>query len=214
MRSFLTAMAMLAITAPLAAQGHEGHAAPSGAMVAGWKGRVDHPARGNIAQVNFTADGGVLHVTTGPAAILWDPQTTASGNFTVATTLTLPEAPARLEAYGLFFGGSNLEAEDQEYFYFLIRHDGQFIVKHRAGAEAHTIQDWTPHAAIQKPDASGKSVNAIAVDVSADKVSYLVNGTEVVSFDRSQMSKVDGVIGLRVNHNLHVISDGLKITPK
>lgn len=214
MRSFMAALFLIALATPLAAQAHAGHAAEGGPLPTGWKGRVDNPARGSIDQVKFVADSDKLHVTTGPAAILWQPETRAAGNFTITSTFTQPQPPARLDAYGLFFGGSNLEADNQEYLYFLIRHDGAFIVKHRGGPEAHTIQDWTPHAAVRRPDANGRSVNKISVDVSAAKVSFLVNDTEVASFDRALMSGVDGVVGLRVNHGLDVIADGIEISRK
>ncbi len=61
----------------------------------------------------------------------------------------------------------------------------------------------TPHAAIKKPDASGKSINVLEVRVLADKVDYAVNGTVVGSSPKAGLT-TDGIWGIRVNHLLNV----------
>ena len=63
---------------------------------------------------------------------------------------------------------------------------------------------------MRKPDASGKSTNALEVRVMADKIDYVVNGTTVHSTPKTGMTaKPDGIYGIRVNHVLEVQVDGL-----
>ena len=89
------------------------------------------------------------------------------------------EPAAHPEAYGLIIGGADLEGAAQKYTYFLIRQDGKYLIKRRAGDQTPTIADWTDSAAIKKADTSGKMSNTLAIDVGKDKVRFLVNGTEV-----------------------------------
>src|SRR5947199_257348 len=81
--------------------------------------------------------------------------------------------------------------------------DGKFLIKKREGAATPNVMTWTEHAAIKKADASGKMTNALSIEVSADKVRFLVNGTEVASQPKTQIDP-NGVAGLRINHNLNV----------
>ena len=66
--------------------------------------------------------------------------------------------------------------------------------------------------AVKKPDASGKSTNALEVRVGADKIDYVVNGTVVNSTPKSAVARTDGGYGIRVNHQLEVHIDGLAVT--
>ena len=61
---------------------------------------------------------------------------------------------------------------------------------------------------MKKPDASGKSTNALEVRVGADKVDFVVNGQVVHSEPKSgAMAKTDGIYGIRINHLLEVHID-------
>jgi hypothetical protein len=76
-------------------------------------------------------------------------------------------------------------------------------------------KDVSPKAAndaVKKPDASGKSTNALEVRVGADKIDYVVNGTVVNSTPKSAVARADGVYGVRVNHQLEVHIDGLAVS--
>ncbi|HSJ64425.1 MAG TPA: hypothetical protein VK922_11085, partial [Gemmatimonadaceae bacterium] len=109
--------------------------------------------------------------------------------------------------YGLFYGGNNLEAEQQDYLYFIVRQDGKFMIRHRAGAEVHTLMPWTESAAVKTPDASGKATNTLTARATTDALTFLVNGTEVHTLPRAAAAakmNIDGIVGLRVNHNLDV----------
>ena len=133
MKMMTATVALLALAAPVAAQGQ---------LPAGWQGRVDR-ANQNIAEVRTMSMASGLHVITGPHVILWQPVRTASGSYRASATFAQARAPERMEGYGLFVGGKNLNADNQDYLYFLIRHDGSYMVRHRAGNEIHTMKDWT-----------------------------------------------------------------------
>jgi hypothetical protein len=108
------------------------------------------------------------------------------------------------EAYGLFFGGSNLQGAQQSYLYFLVRGDGKFYIAHRAGADVHRIVPWEDNAAIVKQDSAGVATNVLSVQVTGDSLFFMVNGTRVQSLPKGGMLNADGQVGLRVNHNLDV----------
>jgi hypothetical protein len=66
--------------------------------------------------------------------------------------------------------------------------------------------------AVKRPDASGRSVNALEVRVTASKVNYVVNGTTVHSTPKQgPTAKTDGVYGFRVNHRLEAQVDNLAL---
>jgi hypothetical protein len=85
-------------------------------------------------------------------------------------------------------------------------------VKRRLGSQAPTVINWTPHTAIQKPAANGPATNTLSVVADHTTISFRVNGTEVASQPRSALD-VDGVAGLRINHNLDVRVEGFSVTP-
>ena len=71
--------------------------------------------------------------------------------------------------YGLFFGGNDMEGSTPTYVYFTIAQDGRFRIRHRAGNDVHDM-DESLHYAIRKPDASGKVVNVLEVQVARTAV--------------------------------------------
>lgn len=211
MRTLLIAASLLVTALPVAAQGHV-HPAPTGGgqLAAGWKGRTDRDTD-QLSNVMFMEMGKGFHVKTGPAAILWNPAHQASGKFVVAATFTATGQPPR-EAYGIVYGGKNLDRPELDYGYFIIRGDGSYMIRHRAGTELHTVKEWTKSAAIKGPDASGKLSNTLAFDAREDGVHFLINGTEVASFGPEWQA--GGLVGLRVNHNLDVQVTDFGITRK
>lgn len=196
-------------------QGHQHdpdrHGAHATGLPEGWRMRLDRP--GSTAPVHFMEMNGGLHAILGPAAIFYNPATTATGAYRAQGTFTLNRPSAHPEAFGLFLGGRNLEGADQDYLYFLVRQDGKFLVKHRAGAETHTLFDWTEHAAVRRPGADGTATNTLAVDVSEAGARFLVNGTEVANLPRVHMLNTEGIVGLRLNHNLDVLVRDFGVHP-
>jgi hypothetical protein len=216
-RRSITTLSLLALAAaPLAAQGADDptHKVAGGALPAGWMGRTDR-ATDKLTDAKFVAMGSGYHATSGPAAIYWNPQTVTSSPFTATTTVTQTKAPTHPEAYGIFFMGKDLDAPTQSNMYFIVRGDGKFMVNHRAGAEVHKIIPWTENAAVVKADANGKAMNKLTVDATKpDSVRLLVNGTQVAALPMDHLGKTDGLVGLRVNHNLDVHIGDLTVTPK
>lgn len=221
LRRSLSAFSLVLLAAtPLAAQstGAREHdpdiKANGGALPSGWTGRTDR-ATAKIEDAKFVAMGPGFHVTSGPAAIYWRDANTTSGPFTASATFTQTKAPAHPEAYGIIFMGKSLDAANQNYAYFLVRGDGKVMVKHRAGSEVHTILDWTENAAVHKQDANGKATNALTVDATqADSVRLMVNGAQVASLPIAHLGSTNGIVGLRVNHNLDVHIADFSVTPK
>lgn len=206
MRMKLVFALSLLTAAPVFAQ----EKAAADAMPQGWQLRLD---RANAtAAPKFVEMGDGFHATTGPAAIFWNPAHNMTGDFRITATFTQTKAPTHPEAYGLFVGGKNLDQDNQDYGYIVIRGDGKYLIKHRAGAETHTIQDWTEHPKLNKQDASGKATNTLAVELKGDHVRMFVNGEEVKSWEKSYWNAL-GQAGLRINHNLDVHVSDFKVEP-
>lgn len=184
--------------------------AAGGVQVPGWTARFDKAAA-TPSQVRFVRMGDGLHVTAGPAAIYYDPANVAGGDFALRARFTQTRAPMHPEAYGLMLAGARLDAADQSYLYFLVRQDGKYTIRHRAGADVHPIVEWTEHAAVVRADSAGKATNALEVRAEPTTIRFLVNGTEVQAFERGKPMTVEGIVGLRVNHNLDVHVDGFAL---
>jgi hypothetical protein len=204
-------LALAGAAAPLGAQATgTGAAAPQGQeetrLPPGWQMRID-PGR-RPAPVTMMAMGNGFHLNTGRGSgIFWHPRHQARGEFELQASFAQRNAAeGHAEAYGLVFAGTNLEAENQAYQYFVVRGTGEYMIRHRAGTEVHTIADWTAHPAIVKVGADGSASNDLAVRVGADSVRFVINGQQVMAYSRAQMSETDGQVGLRANHRteLHV----------
>jgi hypothetical protein len=178
----------------------------------GWRVRVDRSTNASdpdaAGAVKFVSSGSGFHATNPQAAVYWNPANTAAGNYSLKGNFTLVKPSGHTNYYGLVFGGSDLEGAGQSYLYFLVAQDGTWLVKQRQGDDTKDVAPKAANAAVKKPDASGKSTNALEVRVTGDKVDYLVNGATVHSMPKSGL-KTDGVYGIRVNHQLEVQVDGL-----
>ena len=179
----------------------------------GWQVRLDKPGP-DSTKVVFASMAPGWHVTTGPAVILWNPATTAKGAYKAETNIHLfkPES-GHAEAFGLFVGGANLDGENESYTYFMIRNDGQYLVKQRAGKDTKDVIPWTKSPAIKLFDDKAESVaNVLTIVASPATVDFLINGTKVASKPRTDVT-ADGIVGLRVNHNLNLHVAKLEVTP-
>jgi hypothetical protein len=177
----------------------------------GYRARTDRGAPLTSVKVATMAPG--VHVTTGPATILWREQDRVNGRFHTLATFHQTKKPAHPEAYGMFFGGDALNGEGQKYTYFLVRGDGKFLIKRRDGAGTTNVTpDWTAHPAIKQQDAEGKATNKLEIDAkaSSDKVRFSVNGQTVHEMDQKD-AELNGIVGLRVNHNLDLHVEGFDI---
>jgi hypothetical protein len=190
---------------------HDHSVAGGGTVPAGWSVRTDDNAP--IANVKVAPMGTGIHVTLGPAIILYRAQHVGKGPFHTLATLTQTKPTTHAEGYGLFYGGQSLDGAAEQYTYFLVRQDGTFLVKRREGEKTTEVtKGWVASAAVHKPDAKGPSTNKLEIDNKRDpsKVVLLVNGEPVYSLD-AKATATDGAVGLRVNHNLDLHIDGFDV---
>lgn len=181
-----------------------------------WQVRFDEPGASEDQLEMFVSMPPGWHVTSGPAAIYWDPEMEASGEYRIEMEVFLFEPQGMMrEAFGFFAGGLDLDGDDIEYTYFLIRDGGEFIVKRREGADAPTVLPWTGHEAIlgwadRGDGATAK--NILAAEADADEVRFFVNDAQVAALPRSEVA-MDGMYGFRVNHMLNLHISRLEVTP-
>ncbi len=207
MRRIITAVAVLCLAGPVAAQqaghmqGHEEHEMHA-CCPEGWEARLDRSGMSMDAFAVMRVDD-ELHVRTARSAgIAYRPGDRISGDYTVSATFEQVGIGSHAEAYGLFVGGTALQGDDVSYLYFLVRQNGQYLIKRRDGAGTSNVVGWTSHDAVQEP--VGETVtNELAVRVAGGTVHFLVNGTEVHSVPASEVP-TDGIAGVRVNHRLDV----------
>jgi hypothetical protein len=179
----------------------------------GWLVRADRSTSASdpdkSGTIKFVTMGTGFHATNPQAAVYWNPENTATGAYTVKGTFTLVKPSDHINYYGIVFGGSDLGGPKQSYLYFLVAQDGTWLVKRRDGNATSDVAPKTANAAVKKPDANGKSTNALEVRVAADKITCVVNGTVVHTMPRTgSAAKTDGIYGMRVNHALEVHIDG------
>ncbi len=199
-RFFAPAVLAMLVAAPVAAQSMDG-----------WQLRVDRSTNAadpdDVPEVDVSEMDGKLRVATGPAAVVWDDDSKAMGEYMLSGTFVLERPSDHNNYYGLVFGGADLGTSSQNYLYFLISQNGMFLVKHRANDEAvHTIVGATEHEAINQPEGDTSS-NELAVRVGSTSIDFIVNGTIVHTEAREGMaSRTDGVYGVRVNHRIPGVS--------
>jgi len=152
------------------------------------------------------------HITTGPAAIFYHPGNTADGNYRVESEIHLFKPERNREAFGIFIGGKNLENENQSYVYFLLRNTGEYLIKKRSGSDTEVIQNWSDAPAMNRYTGETETSvkNTLAINVSEDTVQFLLNGKPLTSMPKSSVD-TNGVVGLRVNHNLNLHISDLKV---
>lgn len=206
-RHYLLTGLLLFLALPVLAQDDVHNLAPEATaregFPEGWVARLDRTGA-SLDDVHFTEAPDGYRIITGPAGIFFRPEDQLSGTYKVEALIMQNKPSDHPEAYGLFVGGRHLDTSRQDYLYFLIRQTGEYLVKHRAGAETHTLVNWTKHEAINRPHGKGRALNTLAIWSEPDRVVFLVNGKEVTALKRVPMLNTDGIAGLRVNHNLDI----------
>lgn len=190
----------------------------SGIQVRGWLGRTDRGEQ-KIGDVKFVTMGTGFHLTSGPHAILWHPDNTATGDYTVKArvTKTARSTSTHEESYGVFIGGSDLSGPRVNYLYCVVFGSGSVMVRHRDGADTHTLLGKTANAAIARMNERG-ATDEVSLWVRSGRVGCSVNGTEVFSAARADMIgpgklvSTDGLFGVRASHNLDLHIEGPTVT--
>jgi len=186
--------------------------AGNGVEVPGWWARMDDPKEPRTG-LRFSAMSGGLHATTGPNITFWDPQQTAAKQYTVKATFTVTRPPSHPTAYGIFIGGAALSENGQKYTYFVIREDGQFLIKKRNGAATSDVAgDWAANPAVTGR-AAGVQKNELSIQVANGRVSFMANGKEVASHPATAVD-TDGIVGLRIGHGMDIQIDGFAVEQK
>ncbi|MGQ0767304.1 MAG: hypothetical protein ACT4OZ_16775 [Gemmatimonadota bacterium] len=213
---------ILLMTAAAAAQAQPppAEARPGGVRVSGWSGHIDDGASKagmTLTDVLFESIADGFRITAGPAAYYWSSANVGRGAYTVKATFIQRAPTAQPEAYGLFIGGSKLGTPGRNYLYCIVFGTGIYSIKHQYGSENHTLVNLKPSNAVRKVDAAGRASNEVAWRVTPERVSCLINGTEVENFARpdllgpGKLESTDGIYGVRVNHNLSVDVTGLTL---
>lgn len=221
MRYSLLLAAALATAPPLLGQDAD-RSVKGGVMVPGWKARVDRRAASQGKTVNdskFAAEGGAFRLSVGPAGNFWNDANVAKGDYVVKATFKEHKMTAsHPHSYGIFIGGADLESDTETLMYCIAYGNGTYSVKTFHGANVVTLVDRAASPALHKADANGESTNEIGWRVKGGKPACVINGTEVKSFERSdvvapdKLVSTDGVYGIRVSHNLELTVSGLGMT--
>jgi hypothetical protein len=200
---FLALLVLLAV-APLGAQSPQG-----------WKLRVDRSMNAEdpdaAGDIKFITMGTGFHATNPQAAVYWNPANTITGNYLLKGTFKLVKTTGHGEYFGLILGGSNIEGATQKYLYFMVNSDGNWLIKSRDGSGTSQVaSSGGPSDVVKKAGADGMSTNALEVQVTADKINFLINGKVANSMPVAGQ-KTDGIYGIRINHMLEVHIDGFGV---
>lgn len=200
--------------------------ADGGIKVAGWMGKIDANAEKQGQTVNnakLVQMGNALHVTTGPAITYWNPANRAAGNYTVEATFNEPKymnLNDHPHPYGIVAAGNDLGTATQSYLYCAAYGNGNFIVR-GFGPDPFQMNGRRGGSApaVNKAAGPGQPVTQkIAIKVTADTVSCVINGTEVASYPKAdvvaagKLKSTDGVYGIRFAHNTEAMVTGLTMT--
>ena len=184
-------------------------------LPAGYGLRLDRQNR-DPADFVATVNDGDLQVQTGPAGLVYRlDQVVDAGNYAVRARFTEVSAPVgHREGFGLFIGGQDLESTDQRYTYFLVRGDGRYLVKQRAGDSTREMSNgWQPSDAVRVATVEDSDVtNELAIAVDGERLRFSCNGEAVAETSIGDLS-AQGVVGVRVNHNLRVRIQDFRVEP-
>ncbi len=207
MRAIPLTLVALSLALPAAAQDADRTVSGGGQLAAGWMARTDRGQ--DFDNIRFVEKGTGWDITVGPGVTLYRENDRATGNYRISATIEQLSSKGHGHGTGLIFGGKDMQGADQVYSYFLVRGDGSFIIKTRTGSSTTEIRGWTKNAAINESEVANMT-NEVAVSVADGNVIFTVNGTEV---DRVPVADLytDGIVGLRLNHNLDMHIDNFKI---
>ena len=207
MRSIPITLLALSLAVPAAAQDADVSVAGGGTLAPGWLARTDGGQ--NFDNIKFEESGTGWNITVGPGVALYRESDAATGDYTVSATIEQLSSKGHGHGTGIIFGGKDLQSEGQVYSYFLVRGDGSYIIKTRTGATTAEIVGWSKNSAINESELANMT-NEVAVQVAGANVIFSVNGTEVHRVPKADMY-TDGIVGLRLNHNLDMHIDNFNI---
>jgi hypothetical protein len=196
-----------------------------GITAPGWKGMVDPTEKSaGVKDAKLEKQGQDLHVVTGPAITYWNPNNTASGDYTVKATFTEPKYLSLNDhphPYGIMIGGNDMGTPQATFLYCAAYGNGTFIVRGFGPASFGPGGSKRAQANDAVHKAAGKDqpvTQEIAMSVKGDTVTCSINGTQVASYPKSEvvgagkLKSLDGVYGIRFAHNTEGTVSGLSVS--
>lgn len=185
--------------------------AGGGVTAKGWQGKAD-PGNKQGLTVNdskFESEGTGYRITTGPAAVYWNPANVAKGDFTVKATFKEPKQTYNHpHPFGVFIGGSGLDTDATNMIYCVAYRDGNYTVRQFTAGKPGQIVRRTVHEKVAKAASNDAEVTQeVAFTVKGDKAECSINGAVVWSGSKADVggASFDGQTGIRVSHNSEAI---------
>ena len=194
-----------------------------GITAPGWTGKEDAGNRQGLTgkDSKFAVEGNGFRLTTGPAALYWNPANTASGDFTVKATFDETEQSYNHpHPFGVFIGGADLASATPNALYCAAYRNGTYIIRmFSAGKRADVVGRPLAHDAIKKGETpKSRVVQDVAWTVKGDAVSCVINGTAVWTGTKAdvtgpgKLASTDGIVGIRVSHNSDALVTGFGVS--
>lgn len=152
------------------------------------------------------------HMTTGPAAILYDPGHQSRGRFAVEAEIFLFPGESN-EGFGVFLGGTDLESANASWTAFLITRDGSATVERRQGGSTMTLFPPTRSAAVKPHTGEGTAHNIIRVLVQGDSAIFSANGQRITALPARELP-LEGTFGFRVGKGVNLHASNLDLVTR
>lgn len=191
-----------------------------GIFAAGWKGRIDPQSVKQGRTVNdskFEMKGDVITLAIGPAAVYWNPANKAAGDYVVKGTFKEPKymsANSHAHPYGVFIGGSDMDADAPTLVYCIPYGDGRVLVRGFSKGVVFNMARAAANAAVNKAAADGSVTQNVQWTVKGGRAECSINGQVVAGYTKEELvgagklDALDGIYGIRVSHNLDVVVTG------
>jgi hypothetical protein len=213
-RAVLTTTALLVVVAATLA-------AEQSKIPADWKWRIDggtgsvtEAAEPKAGEMTFVTMAPGWHVTTGPAALLYQPdyQTKNTENFAVEAEVFLFPGTSQ-EEYGIFIGGKNLTPQERpSYLAFVARRDGMGMIRRGSG---EPIVNWKVNDAILPHPGKDTVKNILRVEAGPADIVFSANGKEVARIARMGTNvNLEGYFGFRLGKDINMHASRLDVTHK
>jgi hypothetical protein len=195
--------------------------AGGGVTAKGWQGKEDAGNKQGltVSDSKFASEGSGFRLTTGPAALYWNPANTGKGDYSVKATFTeAKQTYNHPHPFGVFIGGAGLDSATPQALYCAAYRNGTFIIRGFSGGKRFdVVAKPTPNAAVKTAAAEAEVVQDVSWNVKGDKLECVVNGTAVWSGTKAdvtgdgKLTSTDGITGIRVSHNSDAMVTGFAV---
>ncbi|MDQ6612247.1 MAG: hypothetical protein M3Y64_07420 [Gemmatimonadota bacterium] len=206
-----SAIALQAQMIPTPAQHFKGP--NEGKRPVGWMVQAEPASMGIKDTVRLVNMAPGWHMTSGPAALLWNPKDVVHGVFVATALLYLgPPRTGDLPGYGMFFGGRNMGTPAASYFEFLVRNDRRYSLRKHDGAKVTVLKDWSDLAGIGQHQGQHDHIvrNVFRIVADANMVQLMVNRMVALALPRKDLPP-DGTFGMRIGASQEMTVDELGI---